>query len=207
MTISSITCLESNYSKTIRKSTDFIVIHYTSNDGDSASGNGSYFGRVEVGASAHIFVDQNGYCKSVPIEMTAWHCGAKTYKHPKCRNNNSIGIEMCSKKDSNGQYYIPQKTIENTQKIVKELMDKYNIGTDNVIRHYDVTGKNCPEPMVRLPKNWDDFKKGLVSNMTVDDAKNIIQNSCKFSDDTMKYLEFYKYSDSLLIRLAEAIEG
>ena len=40
-------------------------------------------------------------------------------------------------------------------------MEKYNIPLENVLRHYDVTGKICPEPFVRNQVQWLDFKKKL----------------------------------------------
>ena len=43
----------------------------------------------------------------------AWHCGSMNgYKHKYCRNTNSIGIEMCSRKDKNGKFYIKEKTVK-----------------------------------------------------------------------------------------------
>jgi N-acetyl-anhydromuramyl-L-alanine amidase AmpD len=68
---------------------------------------------------------------------------------------------MCCKKNSNGEWYIEQKTIANTIELVKDLMKKYNIAPDNVVRHYDVTHKICPEPFVRNPKLWEEFKSKL----------------------------------------------
>lgn len=42
--------------------------------------------------------------------------------------------------------------------------------------------------------------------LNVEQAKKIIQDKCGFDDNTMMYLSFYKYSDSLIIRLAQAIK-
>ena len=42
--------------------------------------------------------------------------------------------------------------------------------------------------------------------MTVEEAKEIIQKTCGFDDNTMQYLSFYRYSESLLIRLAQAMQ-
>jgi TusA-related sulfurtransferase len=41
-------------------------------------------------------------------------------------------------------------------------MAKYSIPIKNVIRHYDVTGKMCPEPFVRNQVQWLDFKQKLI---------------------------------------------
>ena len=154
---------ESNYTKGRTKNVEYIVIHYTANNGDTAEGNGKYFSKPNRNASAHYFVDENNVILSVDENNTAWHCGAKNYKHKYCRNDNSIGIEMCSKIDNKtGTYYINEQTIKNTIEFTKQLIEKYNIAIENVLRHYDVTGKICPEPFVREEFLWDRFKVGLL---------------------------------------------
>jgi len=140
----------------------YIVIHYTSNNGDTAKGNASYFSGKILRASANFFVDENEVYMSVSEKDTAWHCGTTgAYKHPDCRNTNSIGVELCSRKDSSGSYYFKDETIENAIDLVKSLMAKYNVPIENVIRHYDVTGKNCPAPFVENEKQWQAFKARL----------------------------------------------
>ena len=151
----------SNYTKGRKQPIKYIVVHYTANNGDTARNNGNYFSQSNRNASAHYFVDENEIIQSVKDTDTAWHCGAKSYKHPKCRNDNSVGIEMCSEKDDKGQYYINQATQNRTIRLIKVLMKQYNIPVENVLRHYDVTGKLCPEPFVRNQVQWLDFKKML----------------------------------------------
>lgn len=154
----------SNFKKGRTDSIKYIVIHYTANNGDTAKNNLNYFANNQnLSASAHYFVDENEVCQSVKDTDTAYHCGAKTYKHKYCRNSNSIGIELCSRKDSNGKYYFKDKTITNAVAITKELMQKYNVPVENVIRHYDVTGKMCPAPMVNDEKLWKEFLS-MLSN-------------------------------------------
>ena len=141
----------------------YIVVHYTGNNGDTALGNTNYF-KSYRGASAHYFVDENNIYQSIEDKNIAWHCGANHYKHPYCRNSNSIGVELCSRKGKN--YYFKDETVTNAVWLVKQLMAKYNIPITNVIRHYDVTGKICPEPYVRDNKVWQNFKARL-SNVEV----------------------------------------
>lgn len=121
----------------------YIVVHYTGNDGDTDENNGNYFKNNVVEASAHYFVDDDSITQTVPDDYVAWHCGAKTYKHAQCRNTNSIGVEICDDV-KNGVIYPSEKTIENALELVKALMQKYSVPKENVIRHYDVTGKLCP---------------------------------------------------------------
>ena len=121
----------------------YIVVHYTGNDGDTDENNGNYFKNNVVEASAHYFVDDDSITQTVPDNYVAWHCGASTYKHANCRNTNSIGVEICDDV-KNGVIYPSDKTIANALELVKHLMEKYSVPHENVIRHYDVTGKLCP---------------------------------------------------------------
>lgn len=150
----------SNYNKGRSMSVKYIVIHYTAGTNDTAKNNGVYFSSAGRKASAHYFVDDNEVIRTVEDGDSAWHCGAKTYTHPECRNSNSIGIEMCSKL-SGGVYSISDETVRRTVELTKVLMEKYHIPAENVIRHFDVTGKRCPEPFVRIPALWDDFKERI----------------------------------------------
>jgi len=146
----------------------YIVIHYTANDGDTDEGNSSYFHGTYRGASAHYFIDEDSSTQVVLDNDISWHCG-DTQKYTNggaqyksiCTNLNSIGIEMCSDKN-NGVYYISDKTVANTITVVKALMKKYGIDSAHVIRHYDVTGKICPQPFVANVNLWNYFKSKLI---------------------------------------------
>ena len=154
----------------------YIVIHYTANNGDTAKNNVDYFANNKnLSASSHYFVDEKEVWQSVKDENTAWHCGANTYKHSYCRNNNSIGIELCSRKDSSGSYYFKDEVVKNAAELTKNIMFKYNIPAANVIRHYDVTGKVCPAPMVNDTSLWNKFKEMIsVSTKKLETGNDII---------------------------------
>lgn len=162
---------EYNKTKTDGRKIEYIVIHYTANDGDTAKANCQYFSRKlpeNKGASAHYFVDELAIWQCVDDKDIAWHCGTRGTYYCGCRNANSIGIEMCSRIDpATGKYYIKPEVIERTKMLVAYLMVKYNIKADHIVRHYDVTRKVCPEPMVRNEQDWLAFKGDL---MWVDDV-------------------------------------
>ena len=156
-----------NYNKGNGKQNKYIVVHYVGATG-GAEANCRYFQKTYRGASAHYFVGHKGEIwQCVEDKDIAWHCGANKYKHPYCRNTNSIGIEMCCRQNSsNGTWYFEDATVNATIVLIKELMQKYNIPASNVIRHYDVTGKVCPEPYVRDAAAWNTFKASLVTPAT-----------------------------------------
>lgn len=131
----------------------WIVIHYTANDGDTDENNGKYFKNNVVKASAHYFVDDDSVTQSVPDNYVAWAVGDKRWSNYKTtggakyygtvNNTNSLSIEICDDvKD--GVVYPSDKTIENVIAFTKEKMKQYNIPQERVIRHFDVSGKNCP---------------------------------------------------------------
>ena len=149
----------------------YIVIHYVGALG-GAEANCNYYQSVNRGASAHYFVGFEGEVwQCVEDGDVAWHCGAKSYKHPECRNSNAIGIEMCVRKKntssmsaSDKDWYFEDATVKTTIELTKELMAKYNVPVDRVIRHYDVTGKTCPAPYVHDAAAWNVFKAQLTGS-------------------------------------------
>ena len=142
------------------KKNQYIVIHWVGAV-SSAYRNALYFKDTYRGASAHYFVDEKSIYQVVKDSDAAWHCGAKEYYHNKCRNSNSIGIEMCLvEKDK-----ISDEIIKNTAELVQYLMKKYNIPSENVLRHYDVTHKLCPAPYVEQSK-WGVLKSKLIGKDT-----------------------------------------
>lgn len=154
-----IPCNTSNYCAGRSRPVQYIVMHYTANNGDTAKNNCDYYHRAGgLQASAHYFVDEHGAMQSVRESDTAWHCGARAYWHPECRNANSIGIEMCSRNRADGSYYIKPETVANAAALAKDIMQRYGIDTEHVVRHYDVTGKRCPMPWVDDPAQWEAFK-------------------------------------------------
>ena len=160
----------------------YIVIHYTGALGD-AKANCNYFAGGNRNASAHYFVGYDGAIwQSVEDKNVAWHCGAKSYKHAECRNANSIGIEMCVRKKSTASmgatdkdWYFEDATVEAAAELTRYLMDKYNVPASHVVRHYDVTGKICPNPYVynTTAHTWDEFKR-LISDTA--SAGGMVQN-------------------------------
>lgn len=148
----------------------YLVLHYTAGDGDTAQNNAKYFAGGCRGASAHYFVDEKEVWQSVKDEDVAWHCGSKKYYHAHCRNENSVGIELCSYKDASG-YHFNGETVTLALELLCELMKKYSLQPECVLRHYDVTHKACPAPLLE-ESVWRNFKERLAA--MIDERKNVI---------------------------------
>ena len=158
-------------------SIQFIVVHYLGvpNADNPYLYGGGYGGHYNIQRDGQIFKAAN------PKTAVVWHCGGGLQGsgghqfHRICTNYNSIGIEcgVCYTEniknadgDSN-KWYFTEETQESLVYLVSNLMDEYGISMDHVIRHYDVTGKICPNPYVknnnlRTSWTWNQFKANLT---------------------------------------------
>lgn len=148
-------CDSRNYTHGRRGTTvDYIVVHYTGTDA-SAHNNLAYFSTHDAQASAHYFIDRDGTLRqSVSESDIAWHAGKWAMN---CR---SIGIENVSAGED-----FTEAQIDTLSALVRALMEKYGIGADHVIRHYDVTGKLCPAPYVDSSK-WEALHSRITAGGT-----------------------------------------
>lgn len=185
-----------NTNRTVRdgRKIEYIVIHYVGAV-SSARNNTIYFKEDYRGVSAHYFVDDYSIWQCVEEKDRAWHCGAVIY-YNKARNDNSIGVEMCCFMN-NGKLDISAKTIANTIELVKDIMKRYNIPIENVVRHYDVTHKKCPAPFVDDAIRWTDFKRRLT-----DDSVDYLLYTVKKGDSLWKIASTYLGNGSKYTEIA-----
>ena len=178
----------------------YIVIHYTGALGD-ARANCNYFAGGDRKASAHYFVGYGGEIwQSVEDKNIAWHCGAKSYKHAECRNANSIGIEMCVRKKSTASmgatdkdWYFEDATVEAAAELTRHLMEKYGVPASHVIRHYDVTGKICPNPYVynTTAHTWEKFKQMIGGAASAGSSQTAAAGGIAQNTDTERAIWYY----------------
>lgn len=133
-----------------------IVIHYTANPGSSAKQNRDYFagladGKSQTYASSHFIIDTDGtIIQCIPMSEISYASNDRNY--------DTISIECCHK-DESGEF--TKETYASLVKLVVWLSDTYLIDTENVIRHYDVTGKICPKYFVDHEDKWQEFLKDV----------------------------------------------
>lgn len=137
---------------------EWIVVHYPAAPGCNATWCKKYYDKTNVSVSAHYAVSSNETVSIVPCSFAAWHCatsGSGITTYCAANNYNSIGIDLmdnklnkktCSVKDCD--WYIPEATLDRASYLIAYLMRQYNIPIDHVVRHWDVTKKNCPRPLV-----------------------------------------------------------
>lgn len=148
-----------------------IVIHYTANPGASAANHQRYFNGTAIenktSASAHLFVDSKEAICIVPIDEVAYHANdvrkrnadGTPYRGVAALKPNanflSVGVELCIEKD--GSFH--PATIDLGVDVVSELCKRFGLDECDLVRHYDVTAKDCPSPWVRKPAKFEAFKK------------------------------------------------
>lgn len=152
----------------------YLVIHDTgnSNKGAGALAHRNYVENNKRGASAHYFVDDKVIVQYVGDSLSAGSVGDGKGKYG-ITNANSLSIEMCINSDADYA-----KTYENTVELTKNLMKKFNIPIDRVVRHYDASRKSCPNHMRQ--NNWSKWWK----------FKEDIQTPIEWQIDLSKDSEF-----------------
>ena len=147
-----------------------IVIHYVGNPGTTAAQNHSFFTNLaqtgETYASSHFLVGLDGeVLQNVPLNEVAY-CSNQ-------RNDDTISIECCHP-DETGKFY--DSTYQTLVNLCAYLCVEFDLKPDDVIRHYDVTGKICPKYFVDYPEKWEDFHKDVKKVIKILTRKVRLQN-------------------------------
>lgn len=140
--------------KTLRR-VNGIVIHYTANPGSTAQNNRDYFENLKntktTSASSHFIIGLNGeVIQCIPLNEVAYASNN--------RNRDTIAIECCHP-DESGQFN--EETYQSLQILIRSLMNTYHLTSNDVIRHYDITGKICPKYFVDHEDKWQEFLNTL----------------------------------------------
>ena len=98
-------------------------------------------------ASWNYQIDHEKIYQSFDDSVYCWHAGGDYGKYLPFGNRNSIGIEMCINEDGNYD-----GAMAHDAKLVANLMNKYNLKMENVVRHHDTSGKICPNYMIETSR-------------------------------------------------------
>ena len=137
-----------------------VVIHYVGNPNTTAWQNRSYFENLattrDTSASSNLIVGLEGEALlCVPLDEVAY-CSND-------RNCDTVSIEFCHP-DAEGKPN--QATYDTLVKLTAWLCDLYGLDVEEgIIRHYDVTGKQCPVYFVQNAAEWTQFKADVAAAM------------------------------------------
>lgn len=136
-----------------------IVIHYTANPGSTAQENRDYFNGLqyshETEASSNFIIGIDGeIIQCVPTWEVAYASND--------RNSDTVSIECCHP-DESGRF--TEQTYRSLVQLTAWLCVKFDLGPEDVIRHYDVTGKICPKYFVENEDAWETFRTDVENAM------------------------------------------
>jgi N-acetylmuramoyl-L-alanine amidase CwlA len=134
-----------------------IVVHYTANPKTGAESNRNYFENLriskETSASSHFVIGLKGeIIQCIPLDEISFASNN--------RNEDTISIECCHP-DETGKFN--DSTYESLIKMLAWLCMEYNLGRDDIIRHYDVSKKLCPLYYVEHEDAWEKLKDDVMA--------------------------------------------
>ncbi|MCI5826954.1 MAG: N-acetylmuramoyl-L-alanine amidase [Lachnospiraceae bacterium] len=132
-----------------------LVIHYTANPGTSAKDNRDYFEGLKnshvTKASSHFIIGLDGeIVQCIPCNEWAYASNE--------RNEDTISIECCIP-DESGEF--TRQTYDSLVELVSWLCFRYSLTEEDLLRHYDITGKNCPKYYVEHEDAWNTFREDV----------------------------------------------
>ena len=128
-----------------------IAIHYVGNPGTTAQQNRNYFNNPGVEVNAHFVVGLEGeIIQCIPLDERS----SATNE----RNVDTVSIEICHP-DDDGKFN--DTTYAAVIKLCAWLCRRYQLDEGNLIRHYDVIGKECPRYYVRHEDAWRKLKEDV----------------------------------------------
>ena len=128
-----------------------IVVHYVGNPGTSAQNNHDFYCNPDSEVSSHFIVGLEGeIIQCLPLNEKS---AASNW-----RNHDTISIEVCHPDDT-GEFN--EATYNSLVRLVAWLADLGYLSEDHIIRHYDVTGKECPRYYVQHEDAWKQFKQDV----------------------------------------------
>jgi len=136
-----------------------VVIHYIGNPATTALQNRNFFENLatshERHASSNFIIGLDGeIIQCIPVDEIAYASNQ--------RNEDTLSIEICHP-DETGRF--TKESLEATVRLTAWLCDRLGLTADDVIRHYDVQGKECPLYFVENPDAWTAFKSDIRKEM------------------------------------------
>lgn len=145
-----------------------ITFHNTYNDAPAINERNNVANN-STGTSFHIAVDDKEAIQLIPFNRNAWHAGDGTNGRG---NRHSIGVEICYSLSGGDRY---RKAELNAIKVIRQLMDTFNIPISRVKTHQERNGKYCPHRMLDEGRvEW--FKSQLTQTSQNNEEVEIIVN-------------------------------
>lgn len=161
-----------------------IAVHYVGNPMSTAKNNRDYFENLKNTharyVSAHFIIGLLGEVIQC-IPLNEWsYCTNQA-------NGYSISIECCHP-DKTGKFN--RETEESLIALCAYLCGKFGLSENDIIRHYDVTGKACPLWYVSHPEDFEAMKKAVGAILSGESKKMYCVQAGAFSsrDNAERFL-------------------
>ena len=144
-----------------------VVLHWTGNAGAGIDEHRRWFNSIRDSgpyASYHYMVDKERIVQLIPEGEIAYHAGPSGHTHDWVRerlgglpNWRTLAVSMVH----DDEHAIPEQTRRTAAELCADIMARYGLNTDTVLRHYDCTGKACPRPFLDRVK-WVSFLEDVA---------------------------------------------
>ncbi len=144
--------------------------------------------------SAHVFCDMDSITLAIPVDEVAWGCGDKNFHggyqpvaestFKRRQNFQTVSVEICNNdavKNSDEDW---DGAVSNARQWVIDFLkdQKLTVDVDGslnpqklkatpeagkilILRHYDLTGKNCPARFVKDTEAWESFIRDISNSV------------------------------------------
>ena len=129
-----------------------IVIHYVGNPGTTAQQNHDFYDQPTTTVSSHFLIGLDGeIIQCIPLDEKS--------SASNDRNIDTLSIEVCHP-DETGKF--EPEPVDGSPGEAPTPGSTTGIGRDQVIRHYDITGKLCPLYFVEHKDAWNQFLQDVA---------------------------------------------
>ena len=132
-----------------------VVIHYVGNPNTTAMANRNYFNMDTTEVCSHFVVGLDGEV----VQCLPLHERSVASNN---RNRDTISIEVCHP-DESGKFN--DATYDALVRLTAWLCDVGGLDEQAVIRHHDITGKECPRYYVRHPRAWETLRADIAASL------------------------------------------
>jgi N-acetylmuramoyl-L-alanine amidase len=127
---------------------NFVILHYTSDA--TAAQSLATLRNPSSSVSAHYLVARDGSIYQLVDErQRAWHAGESRWGSTRDLNSSSIGIEL----DNNGREAYDPVQIASLLRLLRDIVDRYQIPPENILGHGDIAPRRKPDPGPLFP--WE----------------------------------------------------
>ena len=148
--------------------------------------------------SAHYFIKDNGKLVNlVPDLYEAWHAGKSGWKNFNSLNRYSIGIEINNPGHDHGYPKFKKKQISTLIKLLKSLINKYQIRNQNILGHSDIAPDRKKDPGEKFP--WKDLANkdlGIWHKLKENKIKILRNQRLSSKEENMFFKNLYKFGYS-----------